>query len=143
MFLGGPGLTILIGLLWLPVMSILGALFALSGARVLLRWGRKTLIPLWATAALFCASIILTLLDPTWRGWQVNPHPGDDFLLFAVVSGALGVVLMPQMLVFRLLPPGHEARASGLLARGAALAAGTWILLVAIELTVEIVIARP
>jgi hypothetical protein len=143
MLLGGAGLTIFVGLLWLPVVSILGALFALFASRAMSRWGHKVLIPVWAAAALLCAGIMLTLLSPSRNGWEVNSTPLEAFLTFAAVSGALGVVLMPQLLAFRLSPPNHDVRAVGLLSRGAALAAGTWIVLVGIALTIEMLAARP
>jgi hypothetical protein len=143
MFLGGPILTMFIGFLWLPVVSILGASFAWLGRRSMSRWGSRALVPVWASAAGSCAGIMLTILDPRRSGWQVHSTRATDALIFAAVTGVLGLVLAPELLVLHLSPRDQEVRAPKLLSQGAALAAGTWIVLVTLTLVGQIVASKP
>ena len=69
--------------------------------------------------------------------------PPRNLFIFAAVTGVLGLVLAPQLLVLHLSPRDQEVRAPKLLSQGAALAAGMWIVLVTLTLVGQIIASKP
>ena len=64
----GAPLNVFLGVVWLKVVLVFGALYALVGHWSLMHWGRRSLIPVWANATFLCAFVTLVAMDSARSG---------------------------------------------------------------------------